>query len=108
MLIEHICRRPGGTTITFDTDARWPAGSYTFAPREEGGPHVAEVDEPAHVARFLEITDGFREVEPAGDSDTPKTLPEARKAYRAKAQKAADPTWKLADVLAELEKLTAA
>ena len=40
---------------------------YHFAPNKDGD-HVAEVTDPAHIARFLSITDGF---ERYGSNETP-------------------------------------
>ena len=56
MLIERMIRHPVEPTVTID----FPDQSYVFAPLEAGGPLVAEVKNTVHVARLLEIPEGFR------------------------------------------------
>jgi len=53
VLIESLIKRPGGSKI--------PMGSvtYHFAP-DDLGRHVATVSDTGHIARFLQITEGFR------------------------------------------------
>ena len=53
MLIESLIRRLKGTSVTLGTTI------YLFQPDDEGR-HVAEVDDPAHIATFLAIKEGFR------------------------------------------------
>lgn len=65
MLIESKLRRTGGTLIPMgDTQ-------YHFKPVGEAdkAPHVAEVEDEAHIERFLSITEAFRqaEAEPAAE-----------------------------------------
>lgn len=54
MKIESLIRRPGGSRVTID------GAVYLFEPEQEGGPHVARVDDPAHVERLLSVPEGFR------------------------------------------------
>ena len=56
MKIECLRRRPNGTVVTIGTE------TYHFKPEEEGkdGPHVADVTIKAHLARFLDIKEGYR------------------------------------------------
>lgn len=55
MKIESIIRRPGGSHIPL-----W-GETYHFVPTPApSGPHVAEVNDPEHIGRFLSITEGFR------------------------------------------------
>lgn len=53
VLIESLIKRPGGSKI--------PMGSvtYHFAP-DDLGRHVATVSDTDHIARFLQIPEGFR------------------------------------------------
>ncbi|KFD27077.1 hypothetical protein [Sphingobium yanoikuyae] len=53
MLIESIIRRQGGSTVDLGS------AKYHFRPDLEGR-HVAEVDDPAHIATLLAIKEGFR------------------------------------------------
>jgi len=55
MKIESIIRRKAGTKVQLGDN------KYHFAPGEDGGAHVAEVTEPADIARLLSIPEGFRE-----------------------------------------------
>lgn len=69
MKIECLRRRPNGTVVTIGTE------TYHFKPEEEGkdGPHVAPVTIKAHLARFLDIKEGYRRLpgeKPVKD-DTP-------------------------------------
>lgn len=50
MLIELQIRRPGGSKATVHGVA------YHFRPRVPDGPHVEEVEDPAHAAHFLGIS----------------------------------------------------
>jgi hypothetical protein len=53
MQIESIIKRPNGSKITIgDTQ-------YHFKPNADGA-HVADVENDAHIARFLSITEGFK------------------------------------------------
>lgn len=56
-------RRDGGTIVSMPIDG----GSieYHFKPRADGA-HIADVDEQAHVDRFMDIPEGFREAAPEG------------------------------------------
>lgn len=56
MLIESKIRRANGTTLT------WQGKKYHFSPRQEGGPHVCEVDEPGLITKLLE-NPGFASAE---------------------------------------------
>ena len=53
VLIESLIKRPGGSKI--------PMGSmtYHFTP-DDLGRHVATVSDTDHIARFLQISEGFR------------------------------------------------
>lgn len=53
MNIECILRRPGGTK------AEIGGIEYHFSPLEDGA-HVTNVDEPAHIDRFLSIADAYK------------------------------------------------
>lgn len=62
MKIQCLIERKGGTTVTFDASARWPAGEYHFLPdpSEPRTPHLAEVTEELHIHRFLGMPDTYR------------------------------------------------
>lgn len=51
--MKIVCKveRPGGSLIDIG------GIEYRFTPESEGGLHVADVTEPAHIRRFLEIPD---------------------------------------------------
>lgn len=53
MKIESIIKRKEGTTVTLDGE------TYHFKPNKQGD-HVAEVDEPEHIAVLLAIVEGYR------------------------------------------------
>lgn len=53
MQIESKIRRKNGTKALLDDT------EYHFKPAKEGGPHVANVTDQAHIARFLSITEGY-------------------------------------------------
>lgn len=53
MLIVSKIERPGGTRVEF------PGVVYHFKPRDDDPRHVAEVETPAHIRRFLEVREGF-------------------------------------------------
>lgn len=55
--VESIIRREGGTRVTLGKMA------YHFKPRPDGA-HVAVVDDPRHVSRFLSISEGYRVYDP--------------------------------------------
>jgi hypothetical protein len=65
MFIERILSPTGGTVVTLK------GTRYHFKPVEDGGPHIAEVTNPEHIARFLEITEGYRAHGEAEDGDAP-------------------------------------
>lgn len=65
MLIERILSAPGGTVVTFK------GTRYHFKPVEDGGPHIAEVTNPEHIARFMDIPEGYRVHGEAGADDAP-------------------------------------
>lgn len=65
MLIERILSAPGGTVVTFK------GARYHFKPVEDGGPHIAEVTNPEHIARFMDIPEGYRVHGEAEDDDAP-------------------------------------
>lgn len=71
MLIESIIKRRGGTYIPFGP-ADNPEVVYHFAPTVDGGPHVCEVANEAHIERFLSITEGFREIKTEEVKPPPK------------------------------------
>jgi hypothetical protein len=54
MMIRSKIERKGGTTVTLDKT------QYHFKPATIGEPHIAKVDDKAHIARFLSITEGFQ------------------------------------------------
>lgn len=58
MKIERIIREPRGSVVTMGGE------SYHFKPIEDGGPHVADVDNQDHAKVLLRITEGYR---PFGD-----------------------------------------
>lgn len=53
ILIESILQRKGGTKVTLD------ATTYHFVP-DDAGRHVAAVSDESHIARFLQIREGFK------------------------------------------------
>lgn len=53
MQIESIIRRKNGTRVTLDRT------EYHFTPNEEGA-HVADVENDAHIQRFLSVPEGFK------------------------------------------------
>lgn len=53
MKIESIIKREGGTRVSLS------GTNYHFKPDEEGR-HVADVEQEAHVERFLSIPEGYR------------------------------------------------
>ena len=53
MLVRSLLERDGGSIIELDDK------SYHFKPEEMGGPHLCEVDDDKHFARFISITAGF-------------------------------------------------
>lgn len=53
MKIECKLKRPGGTHVDMGT------AKYHFAPLDDGA-HVADVEDEAHEARFLSISDAYR------------------------------------------------
>jgi len=59
MLIRCTLERPGGTVTTMPNQGG-DTTIYHFKSRREGGPHVADVDNPAHAARFLEISEAYQ------------------------------------------------
>lgn len=64
MLIQCKITRKPHTVITMG------GVEYTFAPREPGGPHVADVTDKKHIARFLSIPEGYCYVGP-GEAPEP-------------------------------------
>lgn len=65
MKIESIIQRPGGSVISIGEE------TYHFQPTKEDERHQAEVTVESHIARFLGITEGFRELdgEPREESE---------------------------------------
>lgn len=59
MLIECIIQRAGGTEVVFGSGRK--AVNYHFKPDDEGR-HVCDVEDEAHIERFLSITEGYEEV----------------------------------------------
>lgn len=53
MKIECTIRRDGGSIVTMDEK------TYHFKPEQPGGPHVADVVDKAHIARFLAIPEAY-------------------------------------------------
>ena len=53
MQIESIIRRKNGTRVTLDST------EYHFTPNAEGA-HVADVENDAHIQRFLSVSEGFK------------------------------------------------
>lgn len=78
LMIECIIRRPGGTQVPFGHNAA-NATVYHFKP-ENGDlndlsvPHVCEVTDQTHMARFLTITEGYRLYTPGQDATLPSQL----------------------------------
>lgn len=64
MQIESIIRRKNGTTVVLGET------EYQFGPSD--GPHIATVENEAHIERFLSIPEGFRVYgdQPAKQEDT--------------------------------------
>lgn len=59
MLIECILRRVGGTRVTMGN----PPVNYHFKPADptvEDSPHIADVSDPRHAKRFLEIKEAYK------------------------------------------------
>jgi hypothetical protein len=54
MLIRSKIERKGGTFVTLDKT------EYHFKPAKAGDPHIATVEDQAHIARFLSITEGYQ------------------------------------------------
>lgn len=54
--IRCLLERPGGTVVEL-TDG--PRRGYHFKPSDDCHDHVAEVTNPAHIQRFLDITEGY-------------------------------------------------
>lgn len=65
MLIEHLTKRKGGTYIPFGPMAK-PDIVYHFKPADgnHDSPHVCEVTNPDHIARFLSLPEGYKAAEP--------------------------------------------
>lgn len=63
MQIECKLKRRGGTKIQFTNEDGDVTHHYHFVPRPDlpGEPHMAEIDEQAHVERFLSMPEGYRE-----------------------------------------------
>lgn len=61
MLIESIIKRAGGTEVPMPVEGADDI-TYHFKPQDGkfDSPHVAEVANEAHAARFLAITEGFK------------------------------------------------
>lgn len=51
--IVCLIKRQGGTKVDID------GVNYHFKPEKDDGPHVAEVTNPAHVARFIGIPEAY-------------------------------------------------
>ena len=74
MMIECIARRAGGSLITMG------GTKYHFTPDEKGR-HVAAVEDPDHIGRFLGITEGFRIPRDTG-TDGQSAIPASRRDRR--------------------------
>lgn len=60
VLIESKIKRPGGTIVDFNEPTA-PGGLIRYHFRDDGfGNHVAAVENEDHIARFLEVRDGFK------------------------------------------------
>lgn len=53
VIIESLIKRAGGSKIPMG------GATYHFAP-DDHGRHVATISDPDHIARFLQISEGFR------------------------------------------------
>jgi|SRR3972149_2317336 len=76
MLIQCLLKRPNGTEIKFG-DVNKPLAVYHFKPQDPGNsesPHVCEVTDEAHIARFLSIKEGYQ----AHGRDAKKVKPELK------------------------------
>lgn len=54
--------RKGGSIVTMDKT------TYHFTPVEEGGPHIASVNNQKHLARFLAIPEGYELFTPGANT----------------------------------------
>lgn len=75
MLIESRIRRANGTRVTLD------GVEYHFQPSGDDPRHVAEVSDPAHVAEFLKVTEGYLALpspDPAPAAETAMKRPRAK------------------------------
>lgn len=58
MLIVSKIQRQGGSRVTVQ------GSEYMFEPRGPKGEHVAEVENPEHIKRFLSVPEGFASYDP--------------------------------------------
>jgi hypothetical protein len=58
MDIVSKIERKNGTTVTFGSD------TYHFKPKQEGGKHIAAVENETHIKRLLSIPEGFEPLDP--------------------------------------------
>lgn len=63
MLIESLIKRKNGTKVPLNN----PDIEYHFKPEsnKENAPHLADVTEKSHVAKFLAITEGYAVFDPS-------------------------------------------
>lgn len=75
MKIESIAQRPGGSKVTLGAE------TYHFKPDDQER-HVAEVENPGHIQVLLNISEGYRSLEPLPPVDV--SLDEALSVIKAK------------------------
>lgn len=70
--MKIVCKviRPGGTVVEFGHK------KYHFKPETEGGHHVAEVTDQAHIDRLLSITEAYVPLANADDAPVDEPAPE--------------------------------
>lgn len=77
LVIEHLCRRPGGTQIPMPPTPDHPKGvTYHFKPSSTDERHLAVVADAAHIRSFMAIPEGFAFVSAAPVADAPRGAPQ--------------------------------
>lgn len=92
-LVECLKTRKGGTTVTFDECADWPAGSYTFAAGSlKEGRHAAMIPVREHYTRLISIPEAYRPASADDAAETPVAPTLAQSAPKAAPAKQAPET----------------